>query len=203
MDDKKITRVSHALSALLRHGAKEAGLAMDAAGWAAIDDVLRKARIDRATLDAVVRENNKSRLEVQGERIRACQGHSLKNMPVTLEALEASWTVDARDEPVWHGTGVDALAPIAREGLLPGERTHVHLAGATDSTVGKRAGVDVMLQIDTGRLRAAGLTLYRSANGVLLVRAVPPACIVGLVAESRRARAQEASLRALFAHLAG
>lgn len=203
MDDKKITRVSHTLSALLRHGANEAGLAMDAAGWAAIDDVLRKARIDRATLDAVVRENNKSRLEVRGERVRACQGHSRANMPVTLDALEASWEVDPRDAPVWHGTGVDALASIAREGLLPGERTHVHLAGATDSKVGKRAGVDVMLEIDTGRLRAAGLTLYRSSNGVLLVRAVPPGCIGGLVAESRKARDQEHALRALFAHLVG
>ena len=87
--------------------------------------------------------------------------------------------------------------------LLPGERTHVHLAGATDSKVGKRAGVDVMLRIDTGRLRAAGLTLYRSSNGVLLVRAVPPGCIGGLVAESRKARDQEHALRALFAHLAG
>ena len=74
---------------------------------------------------------------------------------------------------------------------------------ATDSKVGKRAGVDVMLRIDTGRLRAAGLTLYRSSNGVLLVRAVPPGCIGGLVAESRKARDQEHALRALFAHLAG
>ena len=98
MDDKKITRASHALSALLRHGAHEAKLAMDAAGWAAIDDVLRAAHLDRATLDTVVRENNKSRLEVRGERIRACQGHSLKNMPVTLEALEDSWAVDPRDD---------------------------------------------------------------------------------------------------------
>ncbi|MFO0647211.1 MAG: RNA 2'-phosphotransferase [Polyangiales bacterium] len=133
------------MSWLLRHGAREAKLSMDAAGWASIDDVLSIVRVPRPVLDDVVRENNKSRYELLGDRIRACQGHSLAGTPVTLEALEASWTLDARVEPVWHGTHAGALASIAAEGLLPGERTHVHLAGETDSKVGKRAGVGVLL----------------------------------------------------------
>lgn len=199
MDPREIARVSRELSWLLRHGAGEAGLAMDAAGWAGVDDVLRKVRVGRDVLDAVVRENNKSRLEVSGGRIRACQGHSLAGMPVTREALEASWAVDERETPVWHGTGVGALESIAREGILPVDRTHVHLAAETDSRVGKRAGVDVMLRVDPARLRAEGVRLYRSSNGVLLARSVPPSCIAGLVAESRKARAAEHRLQALFA----
>jgi putative RNA 2'-phosphotransferase len=199
MNPKEITRLSHRLSMLLRHGANEAGIAMDAAGWARIDDVVAWARCTREMLDVVVRENNKSRLEVRGDLIRACQGHSLKSMPVTLEALEASWTLDLRETPIWHGTNVAALASIAREGLLPGERTHVHLAEATDSIVGKRAGVDVMLRVDAMQLRIDGLSLYRSSNGVLLVRRVPPSCITDLRAESRHARDDERRLRALFA----
>ncbi len=198
MNPKEVTRLSHTLSWLLRHGANEAGLAMDEAGWARVDDVLKKARTTRAALDVAVRENNKSRLEVRGELIRACQGHSRAGTPVTLEALEASWALDARDEPVWHGTALAAVEPIAREGILPGERTHVHLAAETDSKVGKRAGVDVLLRIDPARLRAEGVGLYRSANGVLLARRVPPGCIAGLRAETRRARDEEARLRALF-----
>lgn len=198
MNPKEVTRLSHTLSWLLRHGADEAGLAMDEAGWARVDDVLKKARTTRAALDVAVRENNKSRLEVRGELIRACQGHSRAGMPVTLEALEASWALDPRDEPIWHGTNLAAVEPIAREGILPGERTHVHLAAETDSKVGKRAGVDVLLRIDPARLRAEGVGLYRSANGVLLARRVPPGCITGLRAETRRARDEEARLRALF-----
>lgn len=198
MNPKEVTRLSHTLSWLLRHGADEAGLAMDEAGWARVDDVVAKARTTRAALDVVVRENNKSRLEVRGELIRACQGHSRAGMPVTLEALEASWALDPRDEPIWHGTNLAAVEPIAREGILPGERTHVHLAAETDSKVGKRAGVDVLLRIDPVRLRAAGVGLYRSANGVLLARRVPPGCITGLRAETRRARDEEARLQALF-----
>lgn len=203
MNPKEVTRLSHALSWLLRHGADEAGLAMDEAGWARVDDVVAKAKTTRAALDVAVRENNKSRLEVRGELIRACQGHSRAGMPVTLEALEASWALDPRDEPVWHGTNLAAVEPIAREGILPGERTHVHLAAETDSKVGKRAGVDVLLRIDPVRLRAEGVGLYRSANGVLLARRVPPGSITGLRAETRRARDEEARLRALFGRALG
>jgi putative RNA 2'-phosphotransferase len=198
MNPKEITRLSHALSALLRHGAGERGLPMDAAGWAPIEAVLAAVRTTREALDAVVRENNKSRLEVASGRVRACQGHSLAGMPVTLEALEASWALDPRDEPVWHGTHVGAVASIAREGILPGERTHVHLAAETDSKVGKRAGVDVMLRVDPALLRAEGVGLYRSGNGVLLARRVPASCIAGLRAETRKARDEEHRLRALF-----
>ena len=203
MQPKEFKRLSHALSWLLRHGAGESGLAMDEAGWARIGDVLAKVRATRDALDEVVRHNDKSRLEVRGERIRACQGHSLANMPVTREALEASWALDPRDEPIWHGTSLAAVEPIAREGILPGERTHVHLAGETDSKVGKRGGVDVLLRVDPARMRAEGVGLFRSPNGVLLARRVPPSCVTGLRAETRRAREDEARLRGLFGRALG
>lgn len=198
MNPKNVTRASHALSALLRHRAGEVGLAMDAAGWAEVADVLRLARLSAELLDAAVRENNKSRLEVRGGRIRACQGHSLAGMPVTLEALEASWEEDLRDGLIWHGTSPEAAGSIAREGLLPGERTHVHLADATDSRVGKRAGVALLLGVDPAALRASGLRVYRSPNGVLLARRVPAACITALEVRGERAARDEPALRALF-----
>jgi len=198
MNPKNITRASHALSALLRHRAGEVGLPMDAAGWADVGDVLRVARLSPELLDAAVRENNKSRLEVRDGRIRASQGHSLAGMPVTLEALEASWEEDLRTGLIWHGTSPEAAESIAREGLLPGERTHVHLADATDSRVGKRAGVALLLGVDPGALRAVGLRVYRSPNGVLLARRVPAACIAALEVRSERSTRDEAVLRARF-----
>jgi len=191
-------RASHKLSWLLRHGANEAGLSMDAAGWADIGDVLRTLRMTRTTLEDAVRENNKARYEVRGQRIRACQGHSLAGMPVTPEALEATWERFTEDGPVWHGTRIAALASIAREGLLPGERTHVHLAEATDSTVGKRASVDVMLEVSPARLAAAGIGIFVSPNGVILARSVPPAAIVGLRPMTDRARRQGDALHAVL-----
>lgn len=193
-----VAEKSKALSWLLRHGAGEQGLSMDAAGWAPIAQVLSKLDMDRPTLDRAVAENNKSRLEIDGERIRASQGHSTRGMPVTLEALEASWGRYEGPGPLWHGTNPKAIEGIAREGILAVERTHVHLAEGVDSKVGKRAHVDVLLEISLPALRARGLCVFTSSNGVVLVRHVPSDCIVGLTTATRAGRSQEARLRSLL-----
>jgi putative RNA 2'-phosphotransferase len=197
------TGASKKLSWLLRHGAEEAGLPMDAAGWAEVDDVRRVLHMSRAALEAAVDNNTKQRLELRGTRIRASQGHSLAGMPVTVEALEDSWALHEDDASVFHGTRIAALVGIAREGILPGERTHVHLAEATDSAVGKRSAVDVMLEVSPAALRGVGASLYRSPNGVILARRVPVAAIVGLLPQIDRARRKEPELRALFGWRAG
>jgi putative RNA 2'-phosphotransferase len=195
MGRDKIASASKRLSWLLRHGAPSEGIAMDTAGWIAVEDVLRALKISRAALEEVVAHNNKSRLELAGDRIRACQGHSREGMPVTLEALEASWELYEGGGSIWHGTNTDAARGIGREGILPGERTHVHLAEATDSHVGKRANVDLVIEVSPALLRGEGLSVYRSSNGVLLCRSVPARCIIGLIAISEAAKLSEAALR--------
>lgn len=195
MHPDKFKRASIRLSWLLRHGAIEVGLEMDPAGWSSIEDVLKKGRLSRRLLDEIVARNNKSRLEVDGDRIRASQGHSLDGTPVTLSALEASWSVWGGSTSIWHGTRPEFVASIARKGLIPQSRTHVHLAESTGSRVGKRAGVGVLLEISPARIRAAGPVIYRSPNGVILVRKVPPEAIIALRPLSRRARGAAPQMR--------
>jgi putative RNA 2'-phosphotransferase len=146
---------------------------MSADGWALIDDVLSLLAMDRHALDQAVKDNDKQRLQVDGARIRACQGHSLAGMPVTCEALENSWERVHPGHLLWHGTNRQALPAIQRDGLLPGRRTHVHLAPAKDSPVGRRSAVEVLLGVDPGNLE-----VYRAPNGVLLTRFVPADAIV-------------------------
>jgi len=193
-----LKRVSKALSWLLRHGAAEAGVSMDAAGWVSVSDVRTWLKEDALLLEAVVAQNNKARFQLDGERLRASQGHSLSGTPVTLAALEASWSVWAAETSLWHGTSVEAVEGIAREGILPVARSHVHLAAATDATVGKRAGVHVLLEISPARLREAGQGIWCSPNGVILVRTVPTDCIVGLLTQTRRARQEAARLQGVL-----
>ena len=195
MSRDKISEASKKLSWLLRHGALSEGIPMDAAGWVPVERVLGALGLSRPELERVVLENNKSRLELVDDRIRASQGHSLEGMPVTLEALEASWELRAGNESIWHGTNVGAAAGIGREGILPGGRTHVHLAEAIDSRVGKRAEVHIMIEVSPERLRAQGLHVYRSPNGVILCRRVPVDSIIGLLALSQAAKKSEAILR--------
>ncbi len=171
--------MSKRLSWLLRHGASEVGLTMDPAGWAPVEEVLRHARVSRVELERIVREDDKGRLQLDGERVRACQGHSLAGVPVTLEALEASWErVVDRVEPVFHGTRAEVVPLARREGLRAMDRTHVHLAGARRDKVGKRASVQVLVPVCPVRLAAAGIALFRSPNGVFLAREVPPECLL-------------------------
>ncbi|MCY1015858.1 RNA 2'-phosphotransferase [Pyxidicoccus sp. MSG2] len=178
-----LAQKSKKLSWLLRHGARETGLAMDSAGFAPIVDVLRMTGLSHRAFDEVVAENNKSRFEVRGEQVRAVQGHSLEGTPVTLDGLERSWDEVSGDALLYHGTSVAAArAILSGEGVHSAARTHVHLAAAVDSKVGKRAGVDVLLVISPVRLRASGLRIFRAPNGVLLARAIPAAVIVDVLA---------------------
>jgi putative RNA 2'-phosphotransferase len=200
MNDKNIKRLSHRMSAVLRHRAGTLGLPMDSAGWMSLDALCRHLGISSSAVAAVVAHNNKSRfqLDAEGGRIRACQGHSLDDMPVTLDALEASWTPWAGERSIWHGTRVEAVDSIARDGIHRGGRTHVHLAEATNSRVGKRANVAVLLEVSAAALRERGHAIFESQNGVILVRHVPAACIVDVVTVTRRSQQRAPALRAAF-----
>ncbi|MEM9073719.1 MAG: tRNA 2'-phosphotransferase [Myxococcota bacterium] len=189
--------LSKKLSWLLRHGASDEGIPMDAAGWVRVDHLLAHLSISRETLEELVRTNTKQRIQVEGSRVRACQGHSF-SVPVTREALEASWAPYGTEEPAWHGTSVDAVSSIAAEGILPRQRTHVHLAPSTDSAVGKRSNVHVLLRVSPSRMSAAARALFVSPNGVVLAREVPAACIDGVHCVSKKARAQADAFASLF-----
>ncbi len=189
---------SRKLSYLLRHGANEAGLTMDPAGWVPVREILAMLDISYADLEAAVASNTKSRLELRADRVRCCQGHSSAGTPVTQDALEATWAPYEGDDHVWHGTFLDAVPNIATQGLLPGERTHVHLAPSLDSEVGKRANVHVGIEISVERVRDAGLEVFEAGNGVILVRRVPPSAFVSMRPLSRKAKVRERELWALL-----
>lgn len=167
----EVVRRSKRISRLLRHTAGERSLGMTPDGWSSIQDVCAFLDLTRAQLDEAVAQNDKRRLQVDGDRIRACQGHSRLNMPVTLEALEASWAVYNPNGLLWHATTATAVDSITATGLHPGRRTHVHLTQTRDSPLGRR--MPVQLAVDP-----VGLTVFEAPNGVLLTRGVPPENIV-------------------------
>lgn len=197
--DRHLVNDSKRVSWLLRHGAPERGIAMDPAGWVAVRDVLRELRMSEERLDAVVGQNDKARFERDGARIRATQGHSaLGPAGVSLEALEASWTAYAGDAPIFHGTSVEAAFAIAREGVSAQRRSHVHLAPSAASKVGKRWNVELLLVVSPPRVRAHGLPLFQSPNGVILARRIPPDCVIAVRPLAPRAQKLLPDLRAAF-----
>ena len=171
---------------------------MDEAGWVDIPTLLRHINMSREVLESIIRDNNKSRYEQKDESIRASQGHSLDSMPVTQEALEASWQPYSSVENVWHGTNLKALEGIAKEGVLRGTRSHVHLSRQTDSATGKRQNIAVMLEICPIKLQKQNIFLFQSSNHVLLARSIPCDCIVGFQCMTKKARKHRDIITKLF-----
>lgn len=173
-EPQRARRVSSYLSLHLRHEPDRIGLTLDEAGWTDVGALLSAAAahgfpISRAELERVVAENDKRRFALDGDRIRAQQGHSV---PVDLD-------LPPREPPAYlhHGTVAAALTAIRAEGLRPMSRHAVHLSPDRETArrVGARRGRPVVLSVDAGAMHREGHVFRRSGNGVWLTAQVPPA----------------------------
>ncbi len=172
---RELVHISKFLSLVLRHKPEEIGITLDPDGWTDVGELLEAMRrhgrgISRETLDEVVATNDKKRfaLSPDGLRIRASQGHSVE-VDLGLQPVEPP-------EVLYHGTVERFLASIRGQGLLKGNRQHVHLSAdrATAEKVGLRRGKPVVLVVESGRMHQAGREFFLSANGVWLTDSVPP-----------------------------
>ncbi|MEU2066795.1 RNA 2'-phosphotransferase [Streptomyces anulatus] len=173
MHERRTVKVSKYLSKHLRHQPERIGLTLDENGWVAVEELLRAAArhgfaFSPAELDHVVAANDKRRFTVEGDRIRANQGHTVA---VDLDLPPA--------EPpayLYHGTVARVMDAIRAEGLRPMARHHVHLSPdrETATRVGARRGRPLVLTVDAGAMHRAGHVFRVSANGVWLADAVPP-----------------------------
>lgn len=168
-----LTKTSCFLCMILRHRPEVIGITLDAHGWAdvrqLVEGVSRTRPFDRATLEEIVRTDQKQRYSFNedGTKIRANQGHSI---PVDVELEQC-----APPEILWHGTAEKYEASIDAEGLKPGNRLYVHLSAdpETAAAVGARHGKVVIYRVLSGRMAEDGFPFFRSVNGVWLTRRVP------------------------------
>jgi len=167
------TKISKAMSLLLRHKPEAGHISLDAQGWVSIDDLIigltHLGQHATATdIEHIVATNDKQRFIINGNRIRANQGHS-----VTVELGLPPATPPA---VLYHGTVQKFLSTIFRDGLQKRKRHHVHLSAdvTTATTVGDRRGQAVILNIDAARMHADGHQFFVTANQVWLTDHVPP-----------------------------
>ncbi len=171
---KQLDKTSKFLSYILRHKPDAIGLQLDKFGWALISELINKAENDitltQSLIEQTVVTNDKKRFQISddGLRIRASQGHSIR--------------VDLQLEPqqppakLFHGTATRFLESIQKEGLMAGQRNHVHLSTDIDTAtaVGQRYGKLVILEIDAGAMYQQGYKFFLSNNNVWLTEHVPP-----------------------------
>ena len=141
---------------------------LDSEGWLPIDELIENAnrtgkRLTLELLHEVVATCEKKRfsLSEDGLRIRANQGHSVRDVELNLEAV-------VPPSVLYHGTVAAFLDGIREQGLLKRSRNHVHLSAdiETAKRVGARRGKPVILTIQSNAMHESGHSFYLSANGV-------------------------------------
>ena len=174
MNEKQKKRIGKFMSLILRHEPQKIGLELDAAGWASVNELLvgmkRKGHgLSFEQLVDIVETNEKKRYRFNEDKTRICanQGHSL-NLDLELTEFEPP-------EVLYHGTASRFMKSIKEQGLIKGNRHHVHLSKdkETARNVGSRHGVPIILAVSSGAMHRAGFTFYCSENGVWLVDNVP------------------------------
>jgi len=162
------------LSLLLRHNPDAAGITLDHAGWADVNEILSACEArgfpkGLEVLQEVVDTNEKQRFgfSQDGSKIRARQGHSIA-VDIGLQAITPPVTL-------YHGTADRFVTSILTEGIQSGRRQHVHLSVdiATARKVGQRHGRPVILKVDAAGMHQEGYAFFCSDNGVWLTNEVP------------------------------
>lgn len=167
-NNESLMNISRNIAYILRHNPGSAGLKMSEKGEVSLDSLADSLNISVKTVREIVEKDSKGRFVIEGNLIWAAQGH-------TIPILARNETVTELGT-VYHGTKRHFLESIQKQGLIPGERLHVHLSSdlATALTVAKRRkGDSVILRIDGARLLSDGYEVLRSVNGVLLTNYVP------------------------------
>jgi putative RNA 2'-phosphotransferase len=171
---QKPSQIGRFLCLVLRHRPDTLGITLSSDGWVDISILLKALNghgtpLDAASLAEIVASDDKQRFAVSenGLRIRANQGHSL---PVQLD-----YKPQAPPENLFHGTPTRFLNSIRANGLIKGQRHHVHLSAdtATARKVGERRGTAAILKIRASEMHAQSFLFYQSDNGVWLTDHVP------------------------------
>ncbi|XP_056144637.1 tRNA 2'-phosphotransferase 1 [Lampris incognitus] len=173
------TRLSKALSYVLRHGANKMGLHQSADGFLSVEDLLTHQQFRSYSLEdmeRVVATNDKQRFKLRPHpqdgrlQIRANQGHTVQVMDLELRPVVAG-SADCPAEAV-HGSYLRNWSSIQQQGLSRMKRTHIHLApgllGEDGVISGMRRNCDLAIFIDIPKALAEGIQFFWSENGVLL-----------------------------------
>ena len=175
MNKDQLKKISKGMSYVLRHRPDTLGIELQEGSWISVGELLtafQRARMPFIldVLERVVTENDKQRFEFSADRlqIRARQGHSLE--------VDLGYTACAPPNVLYHGTATRNLDPILEQGLIKGNRHHVHLSTSIETMiqVAMRHGKPVVLAVDAARMHADGFEFFVTENHVWLTGHVPP-----------------------------
>ena len=170
-------KLSKEISYALRHAPWEYELELDSEGFVPTSQLLEAINengkhgreITMSDIEYIIANSDKTRFEIQGDRVRALYGHTIP-MHISKEPIEPPAIL-------YHGTTHKAAQIILKDGLKPMKRQYVHLSVDTDTAVqvGKRRDSEpVILKIDAAKAHSDGVVFYKGNDKVILADFVAP-----------------------------
>ena len=165
--------ISKFMSLVLRHEPKQLGVELDKEGWTDFAEfgakMAAKFNVSEVQLLDLIKNNPKQRFVLRDGKIRANQGHS----------VEVDLALPPSQPPtvLYHGTTYSVLERINQEGLIKGQRNHVHLStdlATAEKVAVRRSGPWVIFKIDSNKMFRSRIQFFMSENGVWLTDHVSP-----------------------------
>lgn len=132
----------------------------DPKGWRSVENLCGDLGFSLEELVDIVKNDQKGRFELDEQmmRVRALYGHSVDVYP--------DLQVGIPPETLYHGTSLDRLDNILKEGLKPMSRKFVHLSADIDTAlkVGMRHGTPVVFKLNAQRMAENGNVFYLSRS---------------------------------------
>ncbi|MEN3046966.1 MAG: RNA 2'-phosphotransferase [Candidatus Hydrothermales bacterium] len=163
----RLLRLSKKLSYILRHDPAKFGISLNSEGFADIDELCKKAKINKDEIFELLKKCGKKRFEIRGNKIRALYGHSF----IKIEYKEV-----VPPEILYHGTSRKNLERILKEGLKPMNRKYVHLSVNKEEAlrVGRRHDKSPIILIILSKDAYNSGVKFFKAGDVYLCEFLPP-----------------------------
>lgn len=177
--NSKQFKLSKTLSYILRHNPSQYGLILDEQGNVEIIDLIKALEkkgfynLSKSDLEYLAQTTDKKRFEINGDKIKALYGHSVKDN-IIREATKPP-------EILYHGTISYVIPKIKEYGLKPMNRQYVHLSSdlKTAKIVGNRRKGDlIILKVKAKKAYEQGQQFYYANDNTWLTDELSPNWII-------------------------
>lgn len=183
--DYDLQKINGVLRKILRHEPELAGLKLDKAGWANVNDLLNGMNkigiaVNLEKLQAIADANKRYSFCNKGHlKMRANYGHSLG---IALKDLIGESSMPP--QILYHQTQIHALKSILMSGIKKQKRDHVFLKVNKDIALDRIKYDDqesIILVIAANRMAQDGNLFYDAYDGVWLTDHVPAKYIINMI----------------------
>lgn len=186
MDDGEVKKLSSIIIGVLRHFPDQFNVKMNSHGWVNVDELVDAVqhRMDRfywvrkKHIVALALTDEKGRYQMEEGNIRATYAHTVE--------VDLSDLPDADIDVLYYPVTEEEVDIILEQGLLPSDRSKVHLSGTRKKALeaGRiRVETPVILAIDAKQALKDGVAIRKAGTDVYIADSID-ACYVSRSDES-------------------